>query len=85
MQVDVKVALEFVGQIPIKDAIEAFQEGKMTRRETQPLEAVQMLNIILQYSISIDPARFEVIGRKYFQPNGGKGRFFILVFVDAHQ
>ena len=40
-----KIALEFVGQIPIKDAIEAFQEGKMTRQETQPLEAVQMLNI----------------------------------------
>lgn len=28
-----------------------------------------MLNIILSYGISIDPTRYEVIGRKYFQPN----------------
>ena len=32
-----------------------------------------MLNIILSYGISIDPTRYEVIGRKYFQPNGGAG------------
>jgi len=28
-----------------------------------------MFNIILSYGISIDPTRYEVIGRKYFQPN----------------
>ena len=43
------------------------------QRDTQPNEAVQMLNIILSYGISIDPTRYEVIGRKYFQPNGGRG------------
>ena len=71
--VEVKVALEYVGQIPIQKAIEEFQMGKMARHETQPLEAVQMLNIILQYAISINPTHYEVIGRRYFQPNCGKG------------
>ena len=64
--------LEFVGQVPIKGAIEQFEQGRCGK-ETQPQDAVQMLNIILSYGISIDPARYEVIGRKYFQPNGGKG------------
>ena len=62
-----------MGPIPIKSAIEAFEQGRNSS-DTQPLEAVQMLNIILSYGISIDPARYEVIGRKYFQPNSGKGK-----------
>ena len=72
--IDIKINLEFVGAIPIKSAVEAFEQGRTgNSRDTQPNEAVQMLNIILSYGISIDPTRYEVIGRKYFQPNGGAG------------
>ena len=72
--IDIKINLEFVGAIPIKSAVEAFEQGRTgNSRDTQPNEAVQMLNIILSYGISIDPTRYEVIGRKYFQPNGGRG------------
>ena len=72
--IEIKINLEFVGAIPIKSAVEAFEQGRTgNSRDTQPNEAVQMLNIILSYGISIDPTRYEVIGRKYFQPNGGAG------------
>lgn len=42
------------------------EAGKTTFNSVR---AVQILNIILSYGISIDPTRYEVIGRKYFQPN----------------
>ena len=52
--------------------------------ESQPLEAVQILNIILSYGANLDP-KFVNLGRRFFQPdqrgrveNIGGGKFLWL-------
>ena len=52
--------------------------------EPQPLEAVQILNIILSYGANLDP-KFVNLGRRFFQPdqtgrveNIGGGKFLWL-------
>ena len=78
-KVDIKVMIEFISPpISIRSAIEAYEQGK-TGNEAQPLEAVQALNVILTYSVSLDPQRFEVIGRKCFEPSKGEN----VVEIDA--
>ena len=44
----------------------------MRKFESQPLEAVQILNIILSYGANLDP-KFVNLGRRFFQPDQ-KGR-----------
>lgn len=65
--VEVDISLSFIMAFTPLSAIEQFEIGHLGN-QVQPLEAVQLLNIILTYAVSIDPTRFEVMGNKYFEP-----------------
>ena len=71
--------------VNISEAIQEFEIGNMRGKfESQPLEAVQILNIILSYGANLDP-KFVNLGRRFFQPdqrgrveNIGGGKFLWL-------
>ncbi len=75
--VEMKIKLVYEGKVPLKSAIDAFEKGQMGK-EVQPLQAVQMLNIIMTYAMAINP-QYEVMGPKYFQP----GKEDRVVEIDA--
>ena len=61
----------------LKEIITDF-EMRGAQGDFQPLDAIQTLNIILNYSLKLDP-KMVVLGRKYFDPNKGKN----VVEIDA--
>ena len=54
----------------LKEIIAEFEKYG-AKDDFQPLDAVQTLNIILNYSLKLDP-KMVVLGRKYFDPDKGK-------------
>ena len=84
---EIDMILDILGApyVNISEAIRAFEKGNMRGKfESQPLEAVQILNIILSYGANLDP-KFVNLGRRFFQPdqrgrveNIGGGKFLWL-------
>ena len=83
---EIYMILDILGAtyVNISEAIRAFEKGNMRCFESQPLKAVQILNIILSYGANLEP-KFVNLGRRFFQPdqrgrveNIGGGKFLWL-------
>ena len=68
---DIDISVKPIGfPKSLKEIISDF-EMKGGQAEFQPLDAVQTLNIILNYSLKLDP-KMVVLGPKYFDPDKDK-------------
>ena len=76
-RLDIRVTVKPCGRpINLKQIVEDFEKNgnRANKMDFQPLDAIQYLNIILNYSLKLDPSRYVVLGRKFFDPNKGKIR-----------
>ena len=79
-QLDIRVTIKPSGRpMNLKRIVEDFEtNGAANKMDFQPLDAIQYLNIILNYSLKLDSSRFVVLGRKFFDPNKGNIPFILL-------